>query len=312
MSFYTPLPVHPNNDSRSHIDIVDGKSTAVQRALRRDGLAGYEAPTVAAFLAAAGSEDPGFVFFDVGANIGLYSALCGALFDPAHVIAFEPTPDTARIARKIARVNRLPTRVEELALGQSPGMASLYLSAKSDASNSLVEGFKESVGTIEVDVRTLDDYVNESCLIPDIIKIDAETFEPDILAGSREVLTTHRPLLIVEALHRRGRDHGVDVTTVMDGLGYFYYDISTYSEWQPRTNITGDPEGEDRDWLLSPEPLPENFGELFELWETAVSSCTEAENYGKLPARPRDESQQIPYLNRVRKVLGRARRAVRE
>ncbi len=72
------------------IDFLDGKSTAVQRRLRRSGLAGHEPSTMATLLAYFDSLAPGFVFLDIGANIGLYSVLCRSLFSPSRVIAFEP------------------------------------------------------------------------------------------------------------------------------------------------------------------------------------------------------------------------------
>ena len=93
MSFYTPLPRLPGQSgAEAYLNIVVGKSTAVQRALRREGLAAYEPPTVAAILAVMELQEPGFTFFDVGANVGLYSSLCAAMFDSGRVVAFEPTP----------------------------------------------------------------------------------------------------------------------------------------------------------------------------------------------------------------------------
>lgn len=283
MSFFVPLPSLDGAHDVGYLDIVDGKSTAVQRALRRSGLAAYEPPTIATFLTLAELQAPGFNFFDVGSNIGLYATLCASLFDPAKVVAFEPTPETARVARKISRVNQLGIQLEELALGRQAGTAELYLSAKSDASNSLVEGFKENVGTVQVEVKRLDDYVSESRTVPSIIKIDAETFEPEILAGAVRTLAKHQPYIIVEVLHRKGHDHGVEVMEALDQLDYRYYEISTYSEWVASDALTGDPTGEQRDWLLAPGPLPDDFGERFERWEAALAECTSERNSSTRP-----------------------------
>ena len=99
----------------------------------------------------------------------------------------------------------------------------LYLSAVSDSSNSLVAGFKQSVGSIDVAVTTLDDYVEATGTVPAIVKIDTETFEPAVINGARATLERFRPWLVVEVLHRRGHDHGVELSAAMDGLGYTYY-----------------------------------------------------------------------------------------
>lgn len=304
MSYYTPLPSPRGRADSGFLNVVDGTSTAVQRALRRTGLAGYEPPTVATCLALAEALPAGFNFFDVGANVGLYSSLVASLFDPANVVAFEPTPETARIARKIGRVNQLSTRVEEVALGRTEGIASLYLSAKSDASNSLVEGFKENVGTVDVAVRTLDGYVADSRIVPDVVKIDAETFEPEILAGAIGVLANDKPYLIVEVLNRKGHDHGVEMMQAMADLDYAYYPITPYSEWTPERTISGDPNGDDRDWLLAARPLPDRFLERFEAWEAAIARCTNDRNRSTLP-RPRGR------LERGREELSRSVARVR-
>ncbi|MEP1125406.1 MAG: FkbM family methyltransferase [Ilumatobacter sp.] len=309
MAYYTPLPSRPNRDGPERfLNIVDGKSSAVQRALRRDGLAGYEPPTMAAILAALEMQTPGFTFFDVGANIGLYSSLCATLFDPAHVVAFEPTPTTALIAAKIARINHTGARLEEIALGREPGTARLYLSATSDSSNSLVEGFKKNVGTVDVEVEPLDSFVQRTSLVPDVVKIDAETFEPEILAGARRTLDEHRPLLIVEVLNRRGHDHGEEMMAAMDGLGYSYYHCSTYSDWQPAARITGDETGAAGDWLFAATPLPPAFRASVEAWEEAVSRCTADRNTSVLPDPENVVAQ--PLLDRARDLYGRTRRLI--
>ena len=130
MSYTLPLPGRADR-----LDIVDPNSTAVQRALRRDGLAGYEAVTMATLLTLFEQQAPGFSFYDVGANMGLYSLLCAALFDVQTVHAFEPTPSTAATARRIVRANNANVAVFECALGDENQMAELHLSDASDSSN---------------------------------------------------------------------------------------------------------------------------------------------------------------------------------
>jgi FkbM family methyltransferase len=249
--------------------------------LRRNGIAGYEPATMSTLLAAFARQQPGFHFVDVGANMGLYSAICAVMFAPGRVVAFEPTPYVADVARRVLKHNGVsPTvgRIEQCALGDRPGTATLYLSAVSDSSNSLVAGFRESVGTIDVPVTTLDDYVRASGTIPDIVKVDTETYEPAVISGGRTTLERFRPWLVVEVLHRRGRDHGSELSVAMDGLGYSYYRLSKTSDWRPRSSIVGEPASKETDWLLTPHPLDDGFAEEARCWLDRLSACTEDRN----------------------------------
>jgi FkbM family methyltransferase len=267
------------------LDIVDPITTSVQRVLRRTGLAGYEPATMATLLAAFERQPPGFQFVDVGANMGLYSAICAAMFEPGRVIAFEPTPDVAAVARRVLEVNGSGAavgRVEQRALGARPGSAPLYLSAVSDSSNSLVAGFKQSVGSIDVDVTRLDDYVEANGTVPAIIKIDTETFEPAVIEGGRSTLERLRPWLVVEVLNRRGYDHGVDIAAAMEGLGYSYYRLSRQSDWRPAATIAGVPGSKEMDWLLTPAPIDDDFAASVRTWLDRLSTCT-ADRNPRLP-----------------------------
>jgi FkbM family methyltransferase len=249
--------------------------------LRRTGLAGYEPATMATLLATFQRQRRGFSFFDVGANIGLYAAMCAVMFEPGRVVGFEPTPEVADMARKILAANGVSREVahlEQCALGESPGMALLHLSAISDSSNSLVPGFMQDVGTIEVEVRTLDDYVRATRIPPDVVKIDTETFEPAVISGARCTLEQHRPWLVVEALHRKGHDHGTELSEAMKGLGYVYYRLTREPDWTPRSVISGVPGTKEVDWLLSPVPIDDGFVADVQRWLDRVATCTADRN----------------------------------
>ncbi len=251
---------------------------------------------MAALLAAFERQAPGFHFVDVGANMGLYSAICGVMFDPGCVVAFEPTPDVAEMARRVLLVNGLKPdvwRVVQCALGAQSGTVPLHLSAISDSTNSLVAGFKESVGTIDVEVTTLDQYVEASGLKPNIVKIDVETFEPAVLGGAQRTLRRFRPWLVVEVLHRRGHDHGVELSAAMEGLGYSYYRLSKDAEWSPRPRINGAPGRRETDWLLTPEPIDGTFAAGVQRWLDGLAACTD------------DRNPRLPVLTVARHVVRR-------
>ena len=147
---------------RRALNVMDRKETAVQRQLRRGGLASYEPMTQATLLALVEVASTPCTFLDVGAHMGLYSAMVKSVYGAdVRVRAFEPTPNTAELARRLARVNDLDYEVVELALSSAPGEALLYISEKAETSNSLQAGFRESTEQVRVTVSTLDDYCLE-------------------------------------------------------------------------------------------------------------------------------------------------------
>ncbi|RCV54387.1 FkbM family methyltransferase [Marinitenerispora sediminis] len=242
----------------------------VAKRLAERGLAGYEPETLACFLAALEHSRPGAVL-DIGANIGVYAALAAAR-TYREVYAFEPTPDVAAAARAIAAGNGLGVHVEELALSNHSGTASLRLSATTDASNSLAAGFRREVGRIPVRLDTLARWRERAGIVPAVIKIDTETTEPDVIAGGLEVLRRFRPWVFCEVLPDRGVEERL--MALLEPLDYGWYHLSGPPPHPPRPVITGRGSGSrDRMWMFAPETPPPGFWRAAGLWRSAIDAC---------------------------------------
>lgn len=305
MSYTIPLP---EGGARSSLDVIDPFSSMVQRFLRREGLAAYEPETATTLLTLFDMCGQPFTFYDVGSNVGLYSNLCAAMFEHAEVHAFEPTPEIAAISRSIAMANDLSVQVIEAAISDEPGTAELHLSQTSDASNSLVDGFKESNGTVTVQRMRLDDYRERSGRPPTILKIDVETHEPEVLAGAISTITTDRPYVVIEVLRRRGADQGAAIQAAFDGLGYSFYPLTDSPDWNPRKKVKGSGTIE-RDWLFAPAPLPDDFADRWKLWQARLATCTPDGN-----SRPPIGGAAVASYRRggLRELLSSGTRFVRE
>lgn len=255
------------------LDVVDPTASAVQRVLRHRGLAGFEPVTLTTLLTLFERASADLVFFDVGANVGVYSTLCATLFDPVAVHAFEPTPASADMARRIAAVNGATVEVVEVALGAEDDIAPLYLSPVSDASNSMVSGFRNTTECVEVVVRRLDHHVEDHGVVPSVVKIDVETFEPHVLAGAAATIGRARPYIVIEVLYRQNRNLGEAIERAIEPFGYTYYPLSDDMDWTPSDTIHG-VAGEHRsDWLLAPDPVTDDFVERWNEWRVAVAAC---------------------------------------
>jgi FkbM family methyltransferase len=135
--------------------------------------------------------EPGSLFVDVGANVGLYTIWC--IEAGAEVIALEPS----RIARERLlsnlKLNGYRAEVVPAALGEAEG--TLRLTSELDNQNHLVlSGDSEGVESEEVPVLTLDELVGERTI--DGLKVDVEGAELLVLKGARELLAEQRIKLI--------------------------------------------------------------------------------------------------------------------
>ncbi|MEP1125028.1 MAG: FkbM family methyltransferase [Ilumatobacter sp.] len=281
MTYRIPLPV---GGRLATLDIVDPSTSGVQRQLRRSGLASYEPSTAAALLALFEVAGDGFVFFDVGANIGFYASMAAALFEPASVVAFEPMPAIADIASAIAVANGLHVRVERSAASDTVGFADLHVSPLADTSNSLDASFRNGSETVRVPLVRLDDFTATSSG-PQVIKIDVETHEAAVLRGARQTIGTYRPALVVEVLSsRRGRDFASEISSALDGLGYSMYELLEQPTFRAETALRASVGGT-RDWLLTPTPIGDDFAIRWETWSRRLAECT-ADRNSRAPLGP--------------------------
>ena len=183
---------------------------------------------------------PGDVFFDVGANVGLFTVLAGRVVGSSgRVVAVEPSAGTARLLRKQVELNRLPNvTIVECGLSDEDGELSLAEATDGcDAFNSF--GTPCASGTfnhVRVQVRTLDGLVDElgPQFCPRLIKIDTEGWEPRVLSGAERLLSgPDAPDLMIEFcesaldnagsscadLFQRLKDLGYDLKLIEPGRG---------------------------------------------------------------------------------------------
>lgn len=148
----------------------------------------YEKGTRAVFSKLIGK---GATVVDVGAHVGLYSVLAEQA--GAVVYAFEPATDNYDILRK--NIKACPYKI---ALGDRNGAAKLYLHPSNKGKHAL-KPTNQHTDFEEVEERTLDTLV-DSIPIPavDVLKIDAEGYEPEVFTGARRTIEKHKPDILFE------------------------------------------------------------------------------------------------------------------
>lgn len=144
----------------------------------------------------------GMTVFDVGANVGWYTALFAHSVGPnGRVFAIEPDPSNLAKVRKIVEINALADRVQliETAVAEKEGTLTLYLNSDSGA-NTIVPALGTTYGTrangrVEVPVQTLDHIIQNhlrSHDVIDLLKIDIERAELMALHGLQNSLSGNR------------------------------------------------------------------------------------------------------------------------
>ena len=145
-------------------------------------------------------QPPGLVF-DIGANVGVLSAVFASL--GARVVALEPNADCVRHLQLSYASKRI--EVIQAAVGAKNGLAVLNVSDERDVRSSVSDDWMNTMGRQDESYRgiwsrqnvvpmlTLDTLI-EHFGMPHFIKIDVEGFEEKVLSG----LSDQPPLLSFE------------------------------------------------------------------------------------------------------------------
>jgi len=137
---------------------------------------------------------PGWVIYDVGANVGFYSLLAARCVGPSgRVFAFEPVPENLAYLRRHVALNAL-AQVTVYPIAVSDTCAHLRFTRGANRST----GHLDNSGDLEVKTVTLDNFVfGQGNPPPQIMKVDVEGAEIRVLCGAQRILEIHRPLLFL-------------------------------------------------------------------------------------------------------------------
>ena len=190
-------------------------------------------------------------FFDVGANVGLYSWKVNNICPYRKILAFEPDPENIKLLQKtLSAANLLNLEIYKCALSNEVSKVLFFQDTLTSATGCIagkgmpwVEQYLESYANeIRVKTKTLDSVVSDGNN-PSLIKIDVEGHEFEVLEGGTDTLTHVKPLLIIESFPP---NQGT-VLTFLDKVGYKLLDADRHTSidsqttnlfaWHPRGPI---------------------------------------------------------------------------
>lgn len=182
---------------------------------------------------------PGMIFFDVGANAGLFAISAAKKIGGKGVFAFEPCSSTCELLKRNLQLNSLAgVNVIQSALGESVGAGVLQINVRGrDGLNTLGRAThpdSKVVGQENVPITMLDVFMQEHN-VPrvDVMKVDIEGAELMMFRGARDLLArADAPLILYEgfgALTRGFGYHPVEILWFLESCGYSLFVLNSES-----------------------------------------------------------------------------------
>lgn len=132
--------------------------------------------------------------FDVGANIGQSAIKFISAFPLAKIFCFEPV--SANYEKLISVLKGAESKCFQVALGSSPGKATIYVNNDLTTCSLLPSG--PYISKEFVEITTIDVFSSKHAIEKiDLLKIDAEGFDLEVLKGAENMLTSKRISLVL-------------------------------------------------------------------------------------------------------------------
>lgn len=134
------------------------------------------------------------IVVDVGANIGYYTVLLGK--KAKKVYAFEPEKVNFEILEKNIKENKLENvKLFKMAAGSKKDKGYL-MKDKRNFGNNRINNYQLRIKNYEsIKIVRLDDLIKEKV---DLIKIDTQGWEPEVIAGAKNLIKKYHPKIFFE------------------------------------------------------------------------------------------------------------------
>lgn len=215
--------------------LPNGAKVIFNRLLHGHTVANLEPKTVAAIERNLNAGD---VFYDVGANIGIFSLLATTLVGAdGQIVAFEPEENNLACFRRTLANGVTNIKLLEIALGDADGV--VQFDRRGGAfSGRLVSTGADSFENVPVRVRTMDSLIAEGLPPPDLVKIDVEGGEGAVLEGAKNLLKSGRCKVLCE-MHTDNPDGVARAFTALKRAGYRIHVLGNGEIAQPLAAVAG-------------------------------------------------------------------------
>jgi len=163
------------------------------------------------------------LFVDVGANVGSYTVLAGAVRG-ARCISFEPVPTTFAGLLRNVDLNGIAARVRCYNAGISDTEGTATFTVDRGCENRVLADGEIGIKTLTAPIHILDSVLKDES--PTLLKVDVEGLETRVVRGACETLGKQSLLAVIlevgDGANRYGFD-GREVTGLMGDHGFAPY-----------------------------------------------------------------------------------------
>jgi FkbM family methyltransferase len=180
----------------------------------------------------------GDLFVDVGANIGSYTVLAGAVIG-ARCISIEPIPETYEDLMQNIRINGIENiiRAYNCGIGKEDGVLRFTVSLDT-ADHVAVATERNAEKTIQVEIKKLDTIIGN--LKPALMKIDVEGYETEVIASADDILSQPTMNAVIMELDGYGRRYGFDETLLHRRMIAYDFAPCSYSPFDRKLIVLDD------------------------------------------------------------------------
>ena len=140
-------------------------------------------------------------FIDVGASIGDSAIVFERDFSDKNIYSFEPTKQRYELMLHTLKLNN-SSRV--IPINKGLGAQNSTIKIDANIASSILIRDDDKIENIEI--ITLDNFVQEHKIEVGFIKVDTEGFEMEFLKGAKETICTQKPAMLISIYHS-GEDY---------------------------------------------------------------------------------------------------------
>jgi len=174
------------------------------------------------------------VFYDIGANIGLYSCSIARLSE-SEVYSFEPHPENSKTLMENAEKNNLDLHLVKKAVSDKEGTEKINI--EKNVSGEGQANLAESGEGEDIESCRLDNIIGNETPVPDRMKIDVEGAEIKVIRGMKELDQEELPESIYIEMHPTVQRYGATIEGLEEEIREIGYSLETMERMPGRRKM---------------------------------------------------------------------------